>query len=168
MNWGGKRMKKLLVFVCLMVLACCTLSAQTKAGPGMCEKKAQVLLDKVLEMWNKGNLAVIPELYTSRLRGHIPAPCPSLRRPRGDQKWIEKLAHDVARHGHDLSRGRGAGRQDRHGLDDDRDPDRAHAHARQAPCRPPAARSASPACPSTSSRTARWSRRSSSSMPWTC
>ena len=58
-------MKKLLVFVCLMVLACLTLSAQTKAGPGMCEKEAQVLLDKVLEMWNKGNLALIPELYTA-------------------------------------------------------------------------------------------------------
>lgn len=82
-------MKKLLVFVCLMVLACCTLSAQTKAGPGMCEKKARVLLDKVLEMWNQGNLALIPELYTS----DCVATTSSMPEPyvghEGIKKWIE-------------------------------------------------------------------------------
>jgi steroid delta-isomerase-like uncharacterized protein len=58
-------MKKTLLFVCLMVLSCLALSAQMMKGePGMCDKKALVLLDKVLEIWNKGNMALIPELYT--------------------------------------------------------------------------------------------------------
>jgi predicted ester cyclase len=58
-------MKKLIVFVCLMIASCMVLSAQTKAGPSMCEQKARVILDKVLELWNKGNLALIPEIYTA-------------------------------------------------------------------------------------------------------
>jgi steroid delta-isomerase-like uncharacterized protein len=58
-------MKKTLLIVCLLLLTCLALSAQMMKGdPGLCDKKAQALLDKVLEIWNKGNLALIPELYT--------------------------------------------------------------------------------------------------------
>jgi len=59
-------MKKTIVFVCLLIASCLVLSAQMKmnAGPSACEQKARVLLDKVLELWNKGNLALIPEIYT--------------------------------------------------------------------------------------------------------
>ncbi len=82
-------MKKLLVFVFLMVLACLTLSAQMKADPGMCEKKAQVLLDKVLEMWNKGNLALIPELYTADCVATSSSTPVPFTGHEGIKKWIE-------------------------------------------------------------------------------
>ena len=82
-------MKKLLVFVCLMVLFCFALGAQMKMEPGACEKKAQVLLDKVLEMWNKPNLALIPELYTAdavATTSSMPTPFVG---HEGIRKWIE-------------------------------------------------------------------------------
>ncbi len=74
-------MKKLVVFVCLMIVSCLALSAQMKAGPSMCEQKARVLLDKVLEMWNKGNLALIPELYTADCVATTSSIARALRRP---------------------------------------------------------------------------------------
>jgi steroid delta-isomerase-like uncharacterized protein len=82
-------MKKLVVFVCLMVLFCFALGAQMKMEPGACEKKAQVLLDKVLEMWNKPNMALIPELYAA----DVVATTSSTPEPyvghEGIRKWIE-------------------------------------------------------------------------------
>lgn len=82
-------MKKLVVFVCLLILACFTLSAQIKAGPSMCEKKAKVLLDKVLEMWNKPNLALIPELYTAdTVATSSSTPVPYVGH-EGIRKWVE-------------------------------------------------------------------------------
>jgi predicted ester cyclase len=89
MEKGGEIMKKLVVFVCLMVLFCFALGAQMKMEPGACEKKAQVLLDKVLEMWNKPNLALIPELYTTdcvATTSSMPAPFVG---HEGIRKWIE-------------------------------------------------------------------------------
>jgi steroid delta-isomerase-like uncharacterized protein len=59
------KMKKAVVFVCLVFLFCFALGAQMKDMQGACDKKAKVLLDKVLEMWNKGDMALIPELYTA-------------------------------------------------------------------------------------------------------
>ena len=82
-------MKKLIVFVCLMVLACAALSAQMMDKQGKCEKKAQVLLDKVLEMWNKPNLALIPELYTSDcVATSSSSPAPYIGH-EGIKQWIE-------------------------------------------------------------------------------
>lgn len=82
-------MKKTLVFICLMLLFCLALSAQEKAAPGACEKKAQVLLEKVLELWNKGNLALIPELYCADavvMTSSMPEPYVG---HEGVRKWIE-------------------------------------------------------------------------------
>jgi hypothetical protein len=82
-------MKKTLLFACLMVLACVALSAQMKGEPGMCDKKAQAMLDKVLEIWNKGNLALIPELYTADcVATTSSAPAPYVGH-EGIKKWIE-------------------------------------------------------------------------------
>lgn len=61
----GNIMNKTVVFGCLLILACLALSAGETAKPGMCDKKVQALLDKVLEMWNKPDIALIPELYTA-------------------------------------------------------------------------------------------------------
>jgi steroid delta-isomerase-like uncharacterized protein len=83
------KVKKTVVFVCLMIASCLVLSAQMKTGPGMCEKKAQVLLDKVLEMWNKPDLALIPELYTADCLAQTSSyPEPFLGH-EGIKKWVE-------------------------------------------------------------------------------
>jgi predicted ester cyclase len=82
-------MKKTLLFICLMFLFCLALCAQEKAAPGACEKKAQVLLDKVLEMWNNPDLALIPELYTAdAIATTSSMPEPYLGH-EGIKKWIE-------------------------------------------------------------------------------
>jgi len=82
-------MKKILVFICLLFLFCLALCAQDKAAPGACEKKAQVLLDKVLEMWNKPDLALIPELYTAdTVATSISTPEPYVGH-EGIRKWVE-------------------------------------------------------------------------------
>jgi steroid delta-isomerase-like uncharacterized protein len=82
-------MKKTAVFLCLVLLACFALNARIKDKPGMCEKTARVMLDKVLEMWNKGNLALIPELYTADAvvtSSSTPAPFVG---HAGIRQWIE-------------------------------------------------------------------------------
>jgi predicted ester cyclase len=89
MEEGGKTMKKLVVFLCLMILACCILSAQAKAGTAMCEKKAKLLLDKVLEMWNKPNLDLIPELYAADTVATSSASPVPYTGHEGIRKWIE-------------------------------------------------------------------------------
>jgi len=82
-------MKKILVFICLMFLFCLVLCAQEKTGPTACEKKAQVILDKVLELWNKGNLALIPELYTADCAATTSStPVPFVGH-EGIRQWVE-------------------------------------------------------------------------------
>ncbi len=82
-------MKKLTAFVFLLILACCTLGAQQKAGTSMCEKKAQVLLDKVLEMWNKPDLTLIPELYTADTVATSSSTPEPFVGHEGIRKWVE-------------------------------------------------------------------------------
>ena len=72
-----------------MVLASLSLSAQMKGEPGMCDKKAQVLLDKVLEIWNKGNMALIPELYTVDCVATSSSTPVAFVGHEGIRKWIE-------------------------------------------------------------------------------
>jgi len=82
-------MKKLLVFVCLVFLACLALSAQMMDKQGMHEKKVQVLLDKVLEMWNKGDLALIPQLYAADVVVTTSSSPEPYVGHAGIKKWIE-------------------------------------------------------------------------------
>ena len=82
-------MKKLVVLVCSVILACFALNAQMKMAPGACEKKVQVLLDKVLEMWNKPDMALIPQLYAADVvvtTSSTPEPYVG---HAGIKKWIE-------------------------------------------------------------------------------
>jgi predicted ester cyclase len=82
-------MKKMIVFVCLMIVSCLVLSAQMKAGPSACEQKARVLLDKVLEIWNQGNLALIPEVYAADcVATSSSSPAPFVGH-EGIKQWIE-------------------------------------------------------------------------------
>jgi predicted ester cyclase len=82
-------MKKLALFLSLVVLFSFALGSQQAVEKKMCEKKAQLMLDKVLEMWNKPNLALIPELYTSDcVVTHSSTSAPYLGH-EGIKKWIE-------------------------------------------------------------------------------
>jgi len=82
-------MKKTVLLVTLLLLTCLALSAETKAAPTACEKKAQILLGKVLEMWNKPDLALIPELYTTDcVATSSSTPVPFVGH-EGIKKWIE-------------------------------------------------------------------------------
>lgn len=81
--------KKLGALVFILFLACFMLGGQQAIEKGACEKKAQVLLDKVLEMWNKPNLALIPELYAAdavATTSSMPTPYVG---HEGIRKWIE-------------------------------------------------------------------------------
>jgi len=82
-------MKKLVLLVCLAVAAFCALSGQQAGEKQMCEKKVQVLLDKVLEMWNKPDLALIPELYTTDTVATTSSTPEPYAGHDGIKKWIE-------------------------------------------------------------------------------
>lgn len=82
-------MKKLVLFVILAVAAGFVLAGQQAVEKQMCEKKVQVLLDKVLEMWNKPDMALIPQLYTADcVATTSSAPEPYIGHD-GIRKWIE-------------------------------------------------------------------------------
>lgn len=82
-------MKKTALLITLLLLTCLALSAETKAAATACEKNAQVLLDKVLEMWNKGNLALVPDVYCPDIvvmTSSMPEPYVG---HEGVKKWVE-------------------------------------------------------------------------------
>lgn len=81
--------KKLTLFIFLLILACCVLGGQQAKEKGMCEKKVQVLLDKVLEMWNKPDLALIPQLYTADCLATTSSYPEPFVGHEGIRKWIE-------------------------------------------------------------------------------
>lgn len=82
-------MKKLLALVFIVFLACFMLGGQQAVEKGACEKKAQVLLDKVLEMWNKPDLALIPQLYTADCVATTSSSPEPYVGHEGIRKWIE-------------------------------------------------------------------------------
>ncbi len=82
-------MKKLMLFACLLALACMAMGGDEPAKAGMCEKSVKALLDKVLEMWNKPDLDLIPQLYTADCQAFTSsAPAPYVGH-EGIKKWIE-------------------------------------------------------------------------------
>lgn len=82
-------MKKTVAFVCLVFLFGFALGAQMKDMQGACEKKAQVMIDKELEMWNKPNLDLIPELYAPDIVATTSSTPVPYTGHEGIRKWIE-------------------------------------------------------------------------------
>ena len=82
-------MKKLLLLVCLLIVVSFALNAQMMDKQGMHEKKVQALLDKVLEMWNKPDMALIPELYTADCVASTSSYPEPFVGHDGIRKWIE-------------------------------------------------------------------------------
>lgn len=82
-------MKKLMLFVCLLALACLIMGAEEPAKAGMCEKSVKALLDKVLEMWNKPNLDLIPQLYTADCQAFTSSSPVPYAGHAGIRQWIE-------------------------------------------------------------------------------
>lgn len=82
-------MKKTLALVFLLFLFCLAVEGQQAVEKAACEKKVQVLLDKVLEMWNKPDFGLIPELYDAGCVVVTSSnPEPYLGH-EGIRKWIE-------------------------------------------------------------------------------
>ena len=82
-------MKKLVLVFCLMILVSLALCGQQKAAPCKDEAKVKALLDKVLEMWNKPDYALISQLYApdaTAWSSSMPEPFVG---HEGIRKWIE-------------------------------------------------------------------------------
>ncbi len=58
-------MKKLLLILPLVILLCLTFGCQQgeEVAEGISEEEAIVLLDKALEIWNDGNLALVEDVF---------------------------------------------------------------------------------------------------------
>jgi predicted ester cyclase len=69
---GGGNMKKLLTIIPLVILLCFTFGCQKaeEVAEGIFEEEAIVLLDKVLEIYNEGNLALVDEFYAPEYVSH--------------------------------------------------------------------------------------------------
>jgi predicted ester cyclase len=81
-------MKKTALFVSLTILVSLALSGQ-QTGAGMSEQKARLMLEKVLEMWNKGNMALLPELFTPDATAKTSTFPDAFVGHEGIKKWIE-------------------------------------------------------------------------------
>ncbi len=63
-------MKKLLMIIPLVILLCLTVSCQQKIEEGITEEEAQAFTDRILEMWNEANLAIVDEVYAPEIVRH--------------------------------------------------------------------------------------------------
>lgn len=57
----------------LALLLCFTFSYQKQVKEGITEEEAKILLERVMELWNEGNLAIVDEFYDPEyVRHHWP------------------------------------------------------------------------------------------------
>ena len=63
-------MKKLFMVIPLVILFCFTLSCQQQVEKGITKEEAQAFTNRVLEMWNKANLAIADEIYANEIVRH--------------------------------------------------------------------------------------------------
>ena len=60
-------MKKLLMIIPLVILLCFTFSCQQQVEQGITEEEAKALLDRALEIWNNGNLALVEDVFAPEI-----------------------------------------------------------------------------------------------------
>ncbi len=63
-------MKNPILAASLVLLLCFTFGCKKQAEQGTTEEKAKVLMDSALEIWNKGNMALIAEVYAPEVVAH--------------------------------------------------------------------------------------------------
>jgi steroid delta-isomerase-like uncharacterized protein len=81
-------MKKFLMVIPFIILLCFTLSCQKPVEEGITEEEAKAMADRMLEMWNEGNLALVEEFYAPEVVVHYSASPEDLVGFEGVKNWI--------------------------------------------------------------------------------
>jgi steroid delta-isomerase-like uncharacterized protein len=81
-------MKKLLMIIPLVILLCFTFSCQKPVEEAMTEEEAKAMADRVLEMWNEGNLALVEELFAPEGVVHYSASPEDFVGLDGVKNWV--------------------------------------------------------------------------------
>jgi steroid delta-isomerase-like uncharacterized protein len=81
-------MKKLIMIIPFIILLCFTLSCQKPVEEGITEEEAKAKTDRMLEMWNEGNLALVEEFFAPEVVVHYSASPEDLVGLEGVKSWI--------------------------------------------------------------------------------
>jgi len=81
-------MKRLLMIIAFIILLCFTLSCQKPVEEGITEEEAKAMADRMLEMWNEGNLALVEEFFAPEVVVHYSASPDDLVGFEGVKNWI--------------------------------------------------------------------------------
>ena len=71
MKRSNQLFKKATQAITLMIMLGLTVSCQRQAANAQSEEKMEALVLRILEIWNKGNLALIEELYAPNYVAHL-------------------------------------------------------------------------------------------------
>ena len=65
-----KSLIQFITIIPLVFLLCFTFSCQQQVEEGITEEEAKAQMDRVLELWNEGNLALVEEIYAPEIVSH--------------------------------------------------------------------------------------------------
>ena len=82
-------MKNPLLLILLTGILCFALGCNTQTEQGITEENAKALMDRVLEIWNKGNMALIAEVYAPEVITHTSSVPEDLIGHEGIKNWVE-------------------------------------------------------------------------------
>ena len=85
-------MKKIPIFIPIVFLLCFTFGCQQPVEKGVTEEEAKVLFDKVLEIWNNGNLDLVEEVFAPEIIAHTSTFPDDIVGYDGIKDWV-KFAH---------------------------------------------------------------------------
>jgi len=81
-------MKKLLLILPLVILLCFTFGCQQQVMEGLTEEEAKAFTDRVLEIWNDGNLALVNEVYAPEVVVHSSSSPEDMVGFEGIKGWV--------------------------------------------------------------------------------
>jgi len=83
--------KSLLQFtkVIPLILFCFALGCQQQVEEGITEEEAKAITDRVLEIWNTGNLALVDEVYALEVVAHSSSSPEDMVGPEGIKGWVK-------------------------------------------------------------------------------
>lgn len=82
-------MKNTILVVSLFLVLCFALNFQVQAKQGITEQDAKVLVDKVLKIYNNGDVALIPEAYAPEIVLHVSGSAEKIIGHEGYKNWVE-------------------------------------------------------------------------------
>ena len=65
-----KSLLQITMIIPVILLLCFTFSCQQQVEEGITEEEAKAQMDRVLELWNEGNLALVEEIYAPEIVSH--------------------------------------------------------------------------------------------------